>query len=96
MMALAVMQHMKMPIWTYQSHLVKQACLYTRRRHGSRNCRGGVIRSAFRFDWRNVRDVPLTSTDESAESVHHSIADKHRIARHVSFMALPDVGHLHE
>jgi len=35
MMALATMQHMKMPIWNFQSHLVKQACLYTRRRHGN-------------------------------------------------------------
>ena len=38
-----------MPIWNSQMHLVKQACLYSQRCHGSRNCRGGVIRPAFRF-----------------------------------------------
>jgi hypothetical protein len=47
MMALAAMQRMKMPIWTFQRHLAR--LLYTRHRHGSRNCRGVVIRSAFRF-----------------------------------------------
>ena len=40
-LALAVMQHMKMPIWNLQRHLVKQARLYARRRHGSGN-RGGA------------------------------------------------------
>jgi hypothetical protein len=49
MMALAAMQDMEMPIWNFQRHLVKQACLYTQCCHGSRSCRGGVIRSAFRF-----------------------------------------------
>jgi hypothetical protein len=32
MLALTVMQHMKKPIWNLQSHPVKQACLYARRR----------------------------------------------------------------
>jgi len=41
MLALAVMEHMKKPIWNLQSHLVKQACLYARHRHGSGN-RGGA------------------------------------------------------
>src|SRR6266849_1147946 len=40
MLALGVMQHMKMPIRNLQRHLVKQACLYARHRHGSGNCRG--------------------------------------------------------
>ena len=39
-LALAVMQHMKMPIQNLQRHLVKQACLYARRRHGSGNRSG--------------------------------------------------------
>jgi hypothetical protein len=30
MMALAAMQHMKMPIWNFQKHLVKQARLYSK------------------------------------------------------------------
>ena len=45
MMAFAAMQHMKRPIWNFQSRLAKQVCLYARRCHGSRNCRGGVMRS---------------------------------------------------
>jgi hypothetical protein len=55
MMTLAAMQRMKMPILEF-SEALGRACLYTRRRHGSRNYRGGVIRSAFRFRPANVGD----------------------------------------
>ena len=54
-LALAVMQHMKMPIWTFQRHLAG-LFLYSAPAT-SRNCRGEVKSSAqrFLFDWRNVR-----------------------------------------
>ena len=68
-LALAAMQHMKMPIWNFQRHLAKQACLYTRRCQGSRNCRGGVIRSAFRF---RLAKCPRCPTDLNRRRGHRA------------------------
>ena len=58
MMALAAMQHMKMPIWNFQKHLVKQARLYTRAPAAAEIAVAESSAQRFVFNWRNVRDFP--------------------------------------
>ena|SRR5258708_38223688 len=48
---------MKMRDLEFSKALGKRACLYTRRCHGSRNCRAEVIRSAFRFRLAKMSEI---------------------------------------
>jgi hypothetical protein len=55
MMALAAMQHMKMPIWNFQKHFVKQARLYTRAPAAAEIAVAESSAQRFVFNWRNAK-----------------------------------------
>jgi hypothetical protein len=72
MIALAVIQHMKMRDLEFSKALGKRACLYTRRCHGSRNCRAEVIRSAFRFRLAKMSEMGQTEKYSAPADVFRS------------------------
>ena len=89
MTALAAMQHMKMPIWTFQRHLALGAAT-------SRNCRGEVKSPAqrFLFDWRNVRlsDGPAVLLSRQRFKRARGANDKERAMSQISKTVGIDIG----